>query len=41
MSQTSGNFPALYDNQRRKPKPLPLHKVIAPPKAPKPQKKGK
>jgi hypothetical protein len=33
VSQTTGNFPALYDNQKRKPKvtPLPIHKVIAPP----------
>ena len=42
MAQTTGVFPALTDNTRKKPKPrvtpLPLHKILAPPP---PKKKGR
>jgi len=39
VSQTTGNFPALYDNVKKKPKvtPLPIKKLLAPP-PPKPKK---
>lgn len=43
MAQTTGTFPALSDNYKRKPKvkvtPLPIQKYLPPPPAPK--KKGR
>lgn len=39
MTQTGGQFPALYDNTRKRPKPLPKPPVMRPPTLP--QKKGR